>query len=405
MMKHLLIWMALVALVTACRKDEPEPRIPCKADRTVVVYMSAENTLSSYASTDIQEMVDGIANVSANNNLIVFVDRCVASDKPFIAKIRKDKDTPVDTLYRYDKDFYASDPTAMAEVLSRIIDLCPAEDYGLVLWGHANGWIIENNAAYKAPRRAYGVDNGKNASGSDLGLWLNIPDLRTVLEQVGVKWKYIFCDCCCMQGVEVAYELRDRADYLIGAPSEIPGVGAPYSTVTADLFKRNDEAMYTGVCDHYYESANGHLPLSVVRLQNMQLLADATKEILPQVGAFIQQEDATKGIIYYYAPNGMYNDTEKNMYDMRDMIRAALTGYAEEYQRWDSVFGQTVLHPLKASYWETQRNNTVNFSDFTVTDEKFGGISMFFPLAKYDAAQKKYNTLVQQMEWYKAVGW
>jgi len=403
-MKHLLIWMTIAALLTACSKDEDEPRIPTMAQRTVVVYMSAENTLSSFSKNDIQEMIEGIGSVSKNNNLILFVDRSVASDKPFIAKVRNDKKVPLDTLYRYDQDFYASDPGAMSEVLKRIVGMCPAQDYGLVLWGHANGWIIMDNSPYlKSVRRAFGVDNGKN-SATDFGLWLNIPDLRTVLEQVGTKWKFIFCDCCLMQGVEVAYELREWADYLIGSPAEIPGNGAPYNTVTADLFNLNDKAMYEAISNHYHESVDGNLPLSVISMQHMQLLADATKRIAPLVSEYLKKDNAEKGIIYYYAPSGKNVETEKNMYDMKDMIRAALEAYPEEYQQWLNVFSQIVLHPLKATVWETLKSNTVDFNDFTVTDEKFGGVSMFFPLEKYNRASKPYNELIKQLQWYQAVG-
>lgn len=406
MMKHLLIWTTLAVLLTACSKDEDEPRIPAMAQRTVVVYMSAENTLSGFASSDIQEMIDGIADVSKKNNLILFVDRSTTSEKPFIAKVRNDKKTPLDTLYRYDKDFYASDPAAMSEVLKRIISMCPARDYGLVLWGHANGWIVMDNTPYrKSTRRAYGVDNGKNSSVTDYGMWLNTADLLTVMEQVGTKWKYIFCDCCCMQAVEVAYELRDWADYMIGSPAEIPGRGAPYKTVTPDLFNSNDEAMYKAICNHYYQSADGNLPLSVIKMQNMQLLADATKSIIPLVANYLKQPDSTEGIIYYYAPGGKNDETEKSMYDMKDMIRAALEDYPQKYQQWNKVFAETVLYPLKASYWETRNNNTVDFNDFTVTDEKFGGISMFFPLQKYEQATQPYNKLIRQVTWYQAVGW
>ena len=60
--------------------------------------------------------------------------------------------------------------------------------------------------------------------------------------------------------------------------------------------------------------------------------------------------------------------------------------------------------------WPTNYNSgkgTVNFSDFTVTDEKMGCVNMFFPLNKYNdtSCLHSYNTDIKQMQWYQAVGW
>ena len=46
-----------------------------------------------------------------------------------------------------------------------------------------------------------------------------------------------------MQSVEVVYQLRNRADYFIGSPTEIPGPGAPYEVVVPALFAVNSPAV------------------------------------------------------------------------------------------------------------------------------------------------------------------
>lgn len=51
-----------------------------------------------------------------------------------------------DTYYNNDTDFYASDPERMYETLHWIMTRYPAETYGLVLWGHASGWVIEKDS-------------------------------------------------------------------------------------------------------------------------------------------------------------------------------------------------------------------------------------------------------------------
>lgn len=333
----------------------------------------------------------------------MYVDRISNNEKPFIARITGNSSHPVDTLFKYSEDFYSSEPKVFTEILSRIIKLCPAKEYGLVLWGHASGWCFE-----KDKRRAYGIDNGNNSQNANNGLWLSIPDMRACFEQLGIKWKYIFADCCNMMGVEVAYELRNHADYLIGSPAEIPGFGAPYHKIVKYLFSQSDN-FYEGIIDEYANTYSNYLPLSVIRLSEMEQLASATKAVLPAVAEHLKQGDdvATKGIIYYYSPNGRSDNINKTMYDMNDMIRTALLEQPEAYETWHQALLQAVPKRVTAPMWETMNTNTVNFNDFTVTDAKMGCVSMFFPLDLYYAKTclYTYNTDIKNMQWYQAVGW
>ena len=402
-MKHFLISISILLLFGACHKKEDDPQ-PSKGRRTVIVYMSGDNTLSGFTSGDLQEMVNGAANtLSSSDRLVVFVDRISTQEKPFIARITGDSKQPVDTLYKYSEDFYASEPSNFVEVLKRAISLCPASEYGLVLWSHASGWNIE-----KDTRRAFGVDNGNVSANGNKGLWLNMPDMRTSFEQLGMKWKFIFTDCCNMMCVEVAYELRNWADYLIGSPAEIPGYGAPYSKMVKDLFSQSD-TFYESIIDTYAAAYPDYLPLAAMRLSEMESLASATKAVLPAIAEHLKQGDdvATKNIIYYFSPGGHYDDVNKSMYDMNDMIRTALDEQPEAYDTWHQAFQKAVVKRVTAPMWETNATNTVYFSDFTVTDAKMGCVSMFFPLDKYNNSSclYTYNTDIQKMQWYQAVGW
>lgn len=406
-MKKLHIILISLLTLTACHHDEEEPRVPKMADRTVMIFMSAENNLSGFAQADINEMITGYQNVSNNNtNLVLFVDRAKTSEKPFIGRITKNKLNPVDTLYHYTSDFMASDPIRFKEIIKQMAELCPAQSYGLVLWGHANGWIIENQQA-SAPRRAYGVDSGSDIAGTEL--WLNIPDMRSVMEELPFKWKFIFCDCCNMQNIEIAYEWKDVAEYIIASPAEITGIGAPYDLIVKDLFYTNDEAMYQGICDDYYaqttqemHQGDEHMPISTVRTSAMQQLADATRLILPRVAEYIAQPDAMNGAIYYYNVLREKPVREDVMYDMNNIIQNALQDDPTSYDNWKKAFDQAVIYSQKSIYWHA---NTVVLSRITETIDKQGVMSMFFPLAKYQNSYYKYNKDIQKMKWYQAVGW
>ena len=408
-MKKLLTVICAVLLLAACKKDktEPTPTLPDK--RTVIVYMPAETNLNSFANDDVNEMKKGIKDVVGRYNLLIFVDHASETQMPFIAKITSDTQHPVDTLYKYTEDFYSSDADHFREVLSRCMSLCPAENYGLVLWGHASGWIIERNGSLaRAPRRAYGIDNGDNSAvgpgGNDSYKWMQIPEMREALEQLGIKFKFIFCDCCNMQSVETAYELRNCTEYFIASPAEITGVGAPYDTMVKDFFKEDDSEMCVSMCQDYnaqYDYVGGHLPISAVQTDKLEDLATATQQVLPQVADYLKTDNPTEGKIYYYAYNKNY-EREKVMYDMYGMIRAALTDYPDAFKDWNYAFDQAVFYTETSEKWHA---NAVNFDDFTVTPENYGGMSMFFPMDKYKNTSHKYNDAIKLMQWYQAVGW
>ena len=53
--------------------------------------------------------------------------------------------------------------------------------------------------------------------------------------------------------------------------------------------------------------------------------------------------------------------------------------------------------------WEVQGGLDFDFGE--ITEERFGGVSMFIPLERYENTMLKYNTLIKQTAWYQAVGW
>jgi len=188
------------------------------------------------------------------------------------------------------------------DVLKYAVSRYPAtRDYGLVLWGHSTGWLINSDSL--AYTRAYGVDNGINSATIDVGKWMNVPTLARVLKKLP-HMRFIFADCCMFMCLESLYELRDVADFIIGSPAEVPQDGAPYQTVVPAMFDYDNFA--TKIVDNYYVQKNGpnkdlDLPLTVVKTSEMEPLAKATRTALQAVKDFHGAEyNDTKDLIYYF---------------------------------------------------------------------------------------------------------
>ena len=373
--RQIIIVLAGAVLTTACSSSDKE-EVTQPAKRTVLVYMAAENNLTSNAQSDINEMIKGVKKISKWDHLIVFVDRASKTEKPFLIRLRDNDQQPADTIRKYDQDFLDSDPAKMKD---------------------ANGWVVMNDSV--ATNRAIAVDNGENSS-STKQYWMNIPTLRNVLATLPHSFKFIFADCCNMQNAEVAYELKDVTQYVIASAAGIPGDGAPYETIVPDLFNYDDQALCQKTCDDYHaklDNEGGHLPIAAVRTDRMPQLAKATAKILKSIydaGTEINTDE----MIYYY----MYgNKAEEHvMYDMNDF----LLRHADEteYQEWKQAFDAVFVTNKMSKKWETQ--GTIDW-DFEVTEERFGGMSMLIPLARYDNTLLKYNELIKKMGWYQAVGW
>ena len=378
--------------------------------RTVMVYMSGDNDLSSWAQMDIEEMIAGASNIPQRGNLVVFVDRQRTGERPFIAKVTQNQQQPLDTLYKFNSDFYASDPEQFSAILQRMTLLCPAHEYGLVLWGHASGWAVTTDTIKS--NRAYGKDNSK---------WMNITQMAVALKSLP-KMKFIFADCCNMMCAEVGYELRNATDYLIGSPAEIPGEGAPYDKVMPSLFK-NGSDMYRGIVDAYYdyyanfyhqsspitvanvgdEPLDGYsVPLSVIDTKHIGDLAVKTSAVLEQtVGGYPQcpKYPDLSGIAF------TFNWDVPMMYDMRAIIERLVPD--DVFKQWDSAFQQAVPYYRMSMRWMTIDYNI--FKAFNTFDPNlaYGCVTMFLPMDGYGytSGDLVYNKRSVNFSWTHIMNW
>ncbi len=406
-LRTLVIFVSSALLFTSCHHDGGG----C-GDRTVLIYLASDNNLSTYVNNDMQQMFDGSLKVDKDkNNIIIFVDK--PGENPYILEVRQGKHTMVKS---YEVDMNTGSEATLRMALQWTVEHYPANSYGLVLWGHADGWILHDTrsdvpqqlSAPRAPRRAYGVDRGSGMQ------WIDIPELAASLASFP-RLKFIFADCCAFQCVESAYELRNCAEYIIGSPAEIPGQGAPYDTVLPALFSQADD-FYKGIVDAYYaQKTNGFsLPLSVVKTDELETLAQATRTMLlsfvPTMEGGGRYPDVDS-IIYYY---------DHTQFDMQDfMLRYSSS---DQYAEWKRAFDSAVVYRKMATAWLA--NHVVyqksyyggGFKDFTVTEERFGGLGMYVPQQASSVSSIDYppvnlafsidglNTSIRKMQWYTAAG-
>lgn len=406
--------VAMMALMTACSKDDDLiPEINNQGQtrgaagtKTVVIYLAGRNDLTAALNSDFEEIKAGSRLIGEDMNLLVFMRRYPAAEQPWLARIcngevRDSVGLSEMGIQSSDGQQRACDPEVMEGVLRYAFSHYPASDgYGLVLGGHATGWLIENEVQ-RPTNRAFGVDYGRYAHSSD-GRYINITTMADVLSRLP-HLRFIMADCCNFMCLENLYELRHVTDYIIGSPAEIPGFGAPYDEIMPDLFA--DGPFYTNIIDKYYASVNGFLPLTAIRTDAMEHMAEATRQALKTLPAFNDGSypDMNGLIHYYYTFPGYKFHREYNIfYDAGDFLRTYIP--EDSYQQWLQALDEMILETRMATCWETDKVWRFMYTDFTVTEEKFHGVSMFVPQNPELGDYAKYNEDIKQMEWYKAAG-
>jgi hypothetical protein len=106
-----------------------------------------------------------------------------------------------------------------------------AKHYMLVIWGHGNGW---------------------RGAAEDKGDPLNLTEMKNALGDR--KIDIIGFDACYMGSIEVNYELKDNADYLVASEKKLPRAGWPYEMILGNMSGRSPRDVGKMIVSKYVNS-------------------------------------------------------------------------------------------------------------------------------------------------------
>jgi len=342
-----------LSISISCQKEEREEHF---ITRTIIAYIAADNDLTGDASFSLQQMEQGF--VEKGVNLIVFIAQ--SGENPQLLEIHPRNEKIVKTY----PVLNTADPAVLKEVLQDAINLYPAQEYGLILWSHGSSWMPASSGL-----RSFGNDNGAR---------MNIPDLANSLP---VKFKFILFDACLMGAVEVAYELKDKMDYMIASPTETQETGFPYDEITPELIQPKID--YNAVAQTYFDYYNAQqgayqsATVSVVETRYLPDLASAMKQLCENNTVNLAKFDRTS-----VQRLDVYN--EQYVFDLQDFV--------------DKVFPNANKDDFIA-----QLNKTVlckyNTSQFIQEYEidTCCGLSCYIPLP----SRADLNTYYKTLKWYQ----
>ena len=372
-------------LFTSCKDDKKDDNSSI-CQRTLICYVCGDNNLSSDAKDNITSLIlQGSKEIGKDNQIVVVVDN--QTTNPTLIHIRNGEYTKSEP---YETDFYMTDPEKMRQILEYIMSECKANSYALLLWGHSTGWMMERDTIAYANTRGYGPDN-IGETGSGINKWINYTAMANVFSQLPAKFDVIIGDVCLLQCVEIAYELRNYTNYIVGAPSEVPGYGLPYDSVIKYMFGSSEED-YKVLANAIYNNTKGsyQVPTSLVKTSALEDLRQATLSLVKS-GKLEAEHCNFNDVIYYFRFEGC-----PIMYDMQNIMLNNLD--SNSYTEWKKTFDKAVVYKAAGSQWNTLYPSI--FNDFTVSEENYGGLSMFVPNTVYNTMYTyKPNDDIRHYEW------
>lgn len=212
------------------------PDVQPRKKWTVLVYMNGANDLETYGILNMNQM-EQIGSTDGVNLAVQY--------KRYAGRFDSTNDDWGDTRRFYvtrgtNNQIIESNLVSQREnvdmgkvaTLQEFIDwgvkTFPADHYCLVLWNHGAGW-----RKVKVTRGiSYDDVTGNHIDTIDMPEAIRHPD--------GTPWDALFLDLSLMQMVEVAYEIRATARFILGSQESPPGEGLPYDLWVKRLVQNPD---------------------------------------------------------------------------------------------------------------------------------------------------------------------
>lgn len=245
------LWLILVFVFSSCQvSSEDSYNGQDKNNKhaetwTFLVYMAADNDLESAAISDLNEMESSLSFLSKKSNILVLFDRAEGYDATNgdwkdtrLYRVKKDEssaksqivserlDLPSLGIYKDSTmELDMANPETLAEALDFVKNKYSSEHYGLIIWGHGNGWRSETQSLPETNIfKAVAADSYSDSC-------MSIGDLRRGIEKgMGeTPLDFIGFDTCFGSCMELCYELRSVAKILAGTPALVPSGGWNYT--------------------------------------------------------------------------------------------------------------------------------------------------------------------------------
>lgn len=400
LVKYITLALSIVLCLSACSDDDSNDNVTSlpiekgeEAQRMLFMYIVADNNLEYFSQDDLNEVLEAADEVPDDCYLLAFVDD--TNDPRVLRYFNNNGVGDYETVYNFGREFAACDTADMRVLFDWVGENYPAKKMDLVFWSHATGWLHDDSRR-AVQQFSFGYDTAAG-KGSDYSR-MYIEELAGLLKSLEVKPDRIMFDACFMQCAEVAYALRNSANWIIASPAEIPGPGAPYDALVPLFF--NDAATPQDIINAYkqaYEGTSTGVVLSAVRCDAMQHFADATAVAVKEVLSTVSGGECSD--VFSYLPGGAFGwgYAFPNFFDMNSVMLKYLS--SEDYAAWKEVLDMALPYRCASEGWYTDV-----LGRYLDVEDTWSGISMYLPNVG-DSRFNDFNNSFTLLEWYNAAAW
>ena len=323
-----------------------------------LVWMCADNNLEECANDDLIEM----QNTNPNVSVITLVDGNT---------ILRDSIRMLDEFGQwriigyFDADFDSGNYINLSLFVSFFKSVFQASNYALIIWDHGNAWIGDHKSTSRSysPQAIAFDDTSRN--------WITTPELRRALEEAGGV-DLLGMDACLMGSIEVLYELKDVADYVVGSSFLEPGTGWNYEFLKQITSTDNEGAVGRKIVDAYrgyYDGTSWEskgLSLAVYNMSKVAQTASALNYLsLRLIGIM---NPALRSIIHYFYPlmsqylyNNDTNERLNTLVDLHDFVVLAQDRISDGTARYWAGQVLTSLPDLVSYYYVKKTGETIQY--------------------------------------------
>lgn len=404
----------LLSATVGCCKEKPEE--PVNVNRKVLLfYECGVNNLTSYLKNNMDGTEKGLpaGYVPRESGDVVLIysrySKGAFNYTPVESHLRRIYKKPngkivSDTLKTFGTETIAASSSTMRQVLTYVKDEFPAKGYGLVFSSHGSGWLpagyyyspsrfeddhkgevgtsrqgiaaqsvghprlpvpegdLPDTDPFYGMTRSIGQDYIK---GSYYGHEMSVSEFA---DAIPYHLDYLLFDMCFSGGVEVAYGLKDKADYLGLSPAEVLGDGMfNYTKITSFLLNRETpdlEGLFKDSFEMYDKQSGAYRSSTVnlVRTSGLDNLASVCARMINEYSDALA--DAPVDDIQGYYRQGCHY-----FYDLVDIFEKCGASKAD-LEDLDKAVDGCVIY----------KNSTGQFlEDYDI--KAYSGFSMYLPCA------------------------
>lgn len=303
---------------------------------TLIVYMAADNNLESACIENLNEMEAAL--IPEEVSILALVDRSVKFDSSNenwtdtrLYEIKHDEDELNKTICSKqiscpnlgliageNTELNMSDENVLGNLITFSKKKYTAKNYGLIIWGHGTGY---GNATNNENCRAVAVDD-ESESCMEITKFHNA--VKNSMEDD--KINFIAFDTCFGAELEIAYELKDCAQYLTGLEGTTPYGGWNYYDWFNNCdFKNDDATLILNALKKQYEQQKNYF--SIIDLSKINNVFEKYElfclEVTKKIETTFRQnkifEIITKDTSKFYAA-GEESSLYVDIYDMSQKI-------------------------------------------------------------------------------------